>query len=208
MKTKRVASMLPLLAGIGMGIAALASPFLSANHYVFAEGKRYTADHLLFFFWGKYYTVAGANAIQSQMDTYDFGDFPLYTMAVIVLGLILGAVSMFGGRGIVMNVKGRILKLKLDINPLWLQLFATIFVVLSYIYMTDATRILSTALEMDRYVPEDGPAVEFLLGSSVALAISTIMTATKFLKGDSKIEENKIEENKIEENKTVSAVKS
>ena len=77
MKTKRVASMLPLLAGIGMGIAALASPFISANHYVMAEGKRFTADHLLFFFWGKYYTVAGANLIQSQMDTYDFGDFPM-----------------------------------------------------------------------------------------------------------------------------------
>lgn len=204
MKTKRVASMLPLLAGIGMGIAALASPFLSANHYVFAEGKRYTADHLLFFFWGKYYTVAGANEIQSQMDTYDFGDFPLYSMAVIILGLILATVSMFGGRGIILNIKGRILKLKLDINPVWLQMFATIFIVLSYIYMTNATGILSTALQMDNYVPEDGPSVDFLLGSAIALAISTIMTASKFLKDDSKKQENKKQETKENQTESVS----
>jgi cytochrome c biogenesis protein CcdA len=182
MKTKRVASMLPLLVGIGLGIAALASPFLSANHYIFAEGKRYTADHLLFFFWGKYYTVAGANAIQSQMDTYDFGDFPVYAMAVVALGLILGIVSMFGGRGIVLNIKGRILKLKLDINPVWLQMFATIFVILSYIYMNGATSVLIRELQMDNYASEYGPSVDFLLGSAIALCISTIMTATKFLK--------------------------
>lgn len=184
MKTKRVASMLPLLAGIGMGIAALASPFLSANHYVFAEGKKYTADNLLFFFWGKYYTVAGANLIQSQMDTYDFGDFPMYAMAVIIVGLILAAVSMFGGRGIILNIKGRILKLKLDTNPIWLQMFATIFIVLSYIYMSNASTMLTTELQMDRYVAENGPALDFLLGSAVALAISTIMTTVKFLKDD------------------------
>jgi hypothetical protein len=191
MKTKRVASMLPLLAGIGLGIAALASPFLSASHFIMADGKQYTADHLLFFFWGKYYTVAGANNIQSQMDMYDFGDFPIYTMIVVIFGLVLGAVSMFGGRGIVLNVKGRMLKLKLDINPVWLQLFATIFVLLSYIYMTDATRILSYNLRMDNYVPESGPSVDFLLGSALALGISTVMTAVKYMKGDNKIEDKK-----------------
>jgi hypothetical protein len=184
MKTKRVASMLPLLAGIGLGIAAIASPFLSSSHYVFADGVRYTADHLLFFFWGKYYTVAGANAIQSQLDTYDFGDFPMYAMSVVVLGLILGTISMFGGRGIILNIKGRVLKLKLDINPVWLQLFATIFVFLSYIYMNNATNLLIGDLQMDNYVSEYGPSVDFLLGSAVALGISTIMTATKYMKED------------------------
>lgn len=190
MKTRRVASMLPLLVGIGLGIAALASPFLSANHYVFAEGKRYTADHLLFFFWGKYYTVAGANAIQSQMDLYDFGDFPVYVIAVVALGLILGTVSMFGGRGIILNIKGRVLKLKLDINPVWLQMFATIFVILSYVYMNNATNLLIGELQMDNYVSEYGPSVDFLLGSAAALAISTVMTAMKLLKED---KDNKVE---------------
>ncbi len=187
MKTKRVASMLPLLAGIGMGIAALASPFLSASHYIFAEGKRYTADHLLFFFWGKYYTVTGSNLIKSQMEIYDFGDFPIYTMAVVIIGLILGIVSTLGGRGIVLNIKGRILKLKLDTNPVWFQMFATIFVALSYIYMNNATGKLATVLLIDNYIPEYGPSIDFLLGSAVALAISTIMTASKFLREGSKI---------------------
>ena len=129
-------------------------------------------------------------------------------MAIIALGLILGAVSMFGGRGIILNIKGRILKVKLDINPVWLQMFATIFVVLSYIYMTNAIGVLEAALLRDRYVSESGPSLDFLLGSVAALAISTIMTAAKFLKDDSKEENSKEENNKagdniskIEENK-------
>jgi len=37
---------------------------------------------------------------------------------------------------------------------------------------------------MDNYVSEYGPSVDFLLGSAVALGISTIMTATKYMKED------------------------
>lgn len=182
MKTRKVAAMLPLLAGIGLGIASLAAPFLIANHYVMAEGKRYTADNLLFFFWGKYYTVAGANLVQSQTDVYDFGDFPVYAMAVIIIGLILGAMSMLGGRGIILNIKGRVLKLKFDTNPVWLQMFAAILILLSYVYMSNATGILTTQLQMANYVVENGPSTDFLLGSVAALIISTVMTAVKFLK--------------------------
>lgn len=182
MKTKKVAAMLPLLAGIGLGIAALAGPFLVANHYVMSEGKRFVADNIIFFFWGKYYTVAGANLIQSQMVTYDFGDFPVYTMIVIIIGLILGAISMFGGRGVILNIKGREVKIKLDTNPVWLQMFATILITLSYIYINDASNVLIDALRRSNYAAEHGPSIDFLLGSVVALAISTVMTAVKFLK--------------------------
>lgn len=182
MKTRKVAAMLPLLAGIGLGIASLALPFLIGNHYVMSDGKRFTADNLLFFFWGKYYTVAGANLIQSQADMYDFGDFPVYAMAVIIIGLILAAVSMFGGRGIILNIKGRVLKLKLDTNPVWLQMFATILIFLSYVYMNNASEILTFQLQANNYAVEHGPSTDFLLGSIVALTISTVMTAVKFLK--------------------------
>jgi len=206
MKTKRVASMMPLLASIGFGIITLATPFLLANHNIMVDNKSYSVDNYLFFFWAKYYTVTGVNMVQSQTSMYDFGDFPIYAMAAIVIGMVLEVASIFGGRGIILNIKGRLLKLKLDINPVWLQMFATIFIVLSYIYMTNATGILSTALQMDKYVPEDGPSLDFLLGSAIALAISTIMTATKFLKESNKKEENKIQESKIEENKTESIV--
>lgn len=184
MKTRKVASMLPLLAGIGLGIVAIATPFLIANHYIFAEGKMFTADNYLFFFWGKYYTVAGANLVQSQMITYDLGDFPIYAMIVTAIGLILAAVSMFGGRGVILSIKGRTLKLKLDTNPAWLQLFAVIFVTLSYFYMSNASDMLTKELQANNYVVENGPSSDFLLGSIVALTISAIMTAVKFLKKD------------------------
>jgi hypothetical protein len=195
MKTRKVAAMLPLLAGIGLGIAALAVPFLVANHYIMAEGKRYAADNLLFFFWGKYYTVAGANLIQSQIDVYDFGDFPIYAMAVIIIGLILAVVSMFGGRGVILNIKGRVLKLKLDTSPIWLQMFATILILLSYIYMNDATGILTTQLQMANYTVENGPSTDFLLGSIIALIISTTMTAVKFLKDTKDSKDSKMTNN-------------
>ncbi len=186
MKTKRYGSILPLVAGIAFGIVALAVPFLLANHYIMVEGKRYSTDNYLFLYWARYYTVTGTNLIQSQMDTYDFGDFPVYAMIVIIIGLILAVISMFAGRGIILNIKGREIKIKLDINPLWLQMAAAVLVIVSHIYMTGATEVLATTLKMDNYVVENGPSMDFLLGSAIALAISTIMTTVKFLKGGSK----------------------
>ena len=187
MKTRKVASMSPLLAGIGLGIVALAVPFLVANHYIITgEGKRFAADNLLFFFWGRYYTVSGVNSIMSQMNMYDLGDFPIYTMAVVLIGLILGVVSMFGGRGILLNIKGRVLKLKLDTNPVWLQMFGTILIALSYVYITRGADLLTADLQMNGYVVQNGPSLDFLFGSILAFAISTIMTAVKFLKEGNK----------------------
>jgi hypothetical protein len=182
MKTKRVASMMPLLASIGFGIAALASPFLLANHYIMVDNKSYNVDNYLFFFWAKYYTVTGVNMIQSQTSMYDFGDFPIYAMAAIIIGLVLGAVSAFGGRGIMLNIKGRELKIKLDTNPVYLQIFGLIFLIMSYIYLGRGSTLLGLDLQFNNYVIENGPAVEFLFGSIIALSISTIMTAAKYLK--------------------------
>lgn len=183
MKTKKVGAILPLLAGIGLSIISLTLPFIMANHYIFAEGKRYSADNYLFFFWGKYYTVAGANLIQSQAITNDFGDWPLYVMISIIIGLIIAALSMFGGRGLVLNIKGRNLKLKFDINPVWLQASATILILASYLYTTNALSDLVTLLQANNYVVEYGPSLDFLLGGLIALIISTIMTSVKFLSG-------------------------
>jgi len=184
MKTKKVASSLPLLAGIGLGIVSLTVPFLLANHYIWAEGVRYSADNYLFFFWGKYYTVAGTNTIESRMITYDFGDFPMYAMVTIIIGLIMGLVSMFAGRGLILSLKGREVKLKLDTNPVWLQTAAVALVLASYLYMNEASKALTRGLEMANYVVEYGPSFDFLLGSLVAFVMSTLMTAAKFLKSE------------------------
>lgn len=182
MKTKKIASTLPLLAGIALGIVALSTPFLLANHYIFVEDTRYSADNYLFFFWGKYYTVSGEKMIQSAMTYYDLGDFPVYPMAAIIIALILGVISMFGGRGLILNVKGREVRLKLDINPIWLQTYSAALLILAYTYMNDAVMSLIILLQVNNYVVEFGPSMDFLLGSMVAIIISAVMTAIKFLK--------------------------
>lgn len=182
MKTKKVAAMMPLLAGIGLGIVSLSTPFLLANHYIWVETTRYSADNYLFFFWGKYYTVSGTNLIQSAMTYYDFGDFPIYPMIAIIIALILGTMSILGGRGLILNVKGREIKLKFDINPIWLQTYSAALLILAYVYMNDAVMTLIIALQMNNYVVEFGPSLDFLLGSLVAIGMSAVMTTVKLLK--------------------------
>jgi MFS-type transporter involved in bile tolerance (Atg22 family) len=190
MKTRRVASMMPLLASIGFGIIALATPFLVANHYIMVDNKSYNVDNYLFFFYAKYYTVTGVNMIQSQTAVYDFGDFPIYSMAAIIIGMALEVASIFGGRGIVMNVKGRVLKMKLDTNPVYLQVFGLAMLIMSYIYLGRGSALLGLDLEFNNYVVENGPAVEFLFGSIIALSIATIMTGAKYLKEEKSLKKN------------------
>lgn len=188
MKTRKVATPLPILASIGFAIVVLAVPFIVANHYIFVENMKYSADSYLFFFWGKYYTVTGTNLIQSQTIMYDLGDFPIYAMMFIVAGIILGAMSVFGGRGLVLNVKGREMRLKLDKNPMWFQMPAMILLLVSYIYMNVAAGSFANVLRANGYTVESGPALDFLLGSIVAMTISILMTAGKYLK-DEKVQQ-------------------
>lgn len=182
MKRKKVSAVMPLLAGIGLGIVSLALPFLLANHYIWAEGKRYSADNLLFFFWGKYYTVAGTKMIQSKMVMYDLGDYPIYAMITIAIGLVLAAISIFGGRGIILNIKGREVKFKFDTNPIWLQTYSVLLLIIAYIYMNNATEYLVNTLERDNYFVEYGPALDFLLGSLIAMVTSIVMTTVKYMR--------------------------
>ncbi len=181
MKTKKVAFSLPLIVGIVLGIATLATPFLLANHYLWVEGTRYSADNYLFFFWGKYYTVAGANLIQHQTVLYDLGDYPIYAMATIIVALILGAMSFFAGRGVILNIKGRQVALKLDMSPIWLQVTSSVLLLLSYMYMMRGAPELLAVLQTNNYVTETGPSLEILLGSIIATMLATVITVRKSL---------------------------
>lgn len=186
MNVKTKAASLPLLAGIVLGAASLAVPFLLANHYIYVGDRRYSADSYIFFFWGKYYTVTGTKMILSSLVTYDFGDFPVYAMIAIIIALIAGALSFFAGRGLVLNVKGRTLKLKLDINPLWLQMSSIALLLLAYLYMGNATKFLEARLLGDNYEIEKGPSLDFLAGSIGVFVVSALMTAIRSLKEERK----------------------
>lgn len=179
MKTRKVAAFLPLISSVGMGIVSLAVPFLLANHYIFAEGIRYSADNYLFFLWGKYYTVAGSKMIQSKMVMYSLGDFPMYAMIAIIIGILFAVISMFAGRGIILNIKGRVLKLKLDTNPIWLQVMSLAFLLGSYLYLNEASKALTYALVKNNYVVEIGPSIDFLLGAILAIVMTMVMTIAK-----------------------------
>lgn len=196
MKTKKIAASLPLIAGIILGVIGLTLPFAKADHWIFVETTRYNVDNYLFFFWGKLYTVTGAKAQMSKMILYDFGDFPVYVMITIALALIFAAASIFAGRGLVLNVKGREFKLKLDINPLWLQIPATLLIIFSIIYLDGATKDLARLLAANNYIMTGGPAIEFLLGSIVAMTIAAIMTAVRLLR-DRKDQKDKKDMQKI-----------
>lgn len=182
MKTRKVAAFLPLLASIGLGIVSLAVPFLLANHYIWVEGERHPADNYLFFLWGKYYTVAGAKLIQSKMVLYTFGDFPMYAMITIIIGILFAVLSMFAGRGIVLGFKGREFKFRLNTNPVWLQITSFTLFLAAYMYMNEATKALSATLIKSNYIVEHGPAIDFMLGSMIALVLTIIMTIMKLRK--------------------------
>lgn len=192
MKTRKVAAFLPLMTSIGLGIVSLAVPFLLANHYIFADGTRYSADNYLFFLWGKYYTVAGAKLIQSKMVMYSLGDFPMYTMIVVIIGLLFGVLSMFAGRGIVLNIKGRMLKLKLDTNPVWLQITSFALLLASYLYLAEASKALAYALVVNNYVTEQGPSIDFLLGSILAMILTIVLTIAKSWKESRKTQQQNL----------------
>lgn len=182
MKTKKVAASLPLIAGIILGAIGLTMPFLRADHYIWVENVRNSVDNYLFFFWGKLYTVTGSKVAMSKTVLYDLGDFPIYAMVAIILALVFASVSIFAGRGLVLGIKGRELKLKLDINPVWFQIPAVILTVASLIYMNEGIKMLTPILETNNYIVERGVALDFLSGSIVALAVAIVMTAARFLK--------------------------
>lgn len=190
MKNRKLSVSLPLLACIILGLSALGAPFLIANHYVsvYASGPnsniRYNVDNYVFFLWGKYYTVTGTQQILSQIVTYDLGDFPLYTMILIIVSLVLAAFSIFCGRGLVVNVKGKVLKLRIDVNPLWFQAPAFVLLLVSYVYLGDGTKMLDIWLLKNNYEVQNGMVLDLLSGSIIALAITLVMTAIKLKKED------------------------
>ncbi len=185
MKTKKISISLPLLACIVLGITSLAMPFLVASHYVYLysgdtnSNTRYNVDNYIFFLWGKYYTVTGTQQILSQTVMYDLGDFPVYVMIMVTGALVLAVASVFCGRGLVVNVKGKILKLRMDVNPLWFQGSAIAFLFVSYVYLGYGVKMLDTWLLQNNYEVQNGLTQDLLSGSIVALAVTLIMTAIK-----------------------------
>lgn len=190
MRTKKVAASLPLLACVLLGIASLGAPFLMANHYIYVGDTRYSADNYLFFLWGKYYTVVGTQQISSSTVMYDLGDFPVYTMIMIAVALIIAVMSLFSGRGLILNIKGRVLRIRMDMNPLWFQGSAVALLLISYVYLGDGAKFLEARLLINNYEVQNGLSFDLLLGSLVSLVMSLFITALKFLKnkGDKSIE--------------------
>ncbi len=182
MKTKKITASLPLLACVLLGIASLGVPFLMANHYIYVGDTRYSTDNYLFFLWGKYLTVVGTQQISSATTMYDLGDFPVYAMILIIMAIAIASVSIFSGRGLILNIRGRVLKIRLDMNPLWFQVTGVALLLIAYVYLGDGAKMLEATLLRSNYEIQNGLSFDFLLGSLVSLVMSSFITGIKFLK--------------------------
>jgi hypothetical protein len=182
MKTKKVTASLPLLACVLLGIASLGTPFLMASHYITVGDTRYSTDNYLFFLWGKYLTVVGTQQISSSTVMYDLGDFPVYSMILIVMAITIASASLFSGRGLILNMKGRVLKIRLDMNPLWFQMTGLALLLVAYVYLGDGAKMLEATLLRSNYEIQNGLSFDFLLGSLISLVMSSFITGIKLLK--------------------------
>lgn len=182
MKTKKVTASLPLLACVLLGIASLGAPFMMANHYIYVGDTRYSTDNYLFFLWGKYLTVVGTQQISSATVMYDLGDFPVYTMILIVMAITIASVSLFSGRGLILNIKGKVLKIRLDMNPMWFQMTGLTLLIVAYVYLGEGAKVLEASLLRSNYEIQNGISFDFMLGSLISLVMCSFITGIKLLK--------------------------
>lgn len=176
MKTK--ASVLPLVIAMGLMVASLGMPWMTAKHYIDISGKKEVADSWVYYLWGQTYTVSGAKMMQSNTDIYDYRDFPFIGMLLIIIALGIAAFSLLSGRGTVLHIRGKEFKFRSRVNAVYLLIVSAVLLYISWMYMRTAPVEIGLIhiLERKDYVPEFGPGLDFILGSFMATVVATTMT--------------------------------
>lgn len=178
-------SVLPLVVGMALAAISTSIPWLTANHYQELFGKKEVVDNYVYFLWGHIYKVIGTKQMLSTTTIYDYRDFPFIAMIFIAIALLLGIVSLFGGRGAVLNIRGKELKWSSKMNPGYFTLIGSAILLLAWYYMQTAPKQhLLQILEGRQYVPEFGPSLDYMLGASIAYAVATFMTFYKTNKNE------------------------
>lgn len=186
------ASALTLIVGIALAIVSLSMPWMVANHYVDVGGKKEVADNYVFYLWGQRYTVIGTKLIQSVTDLYDYRDFPFYSMAAVVIAIALGAFTFLANRGTIINIRGKVIKLKATFNPIIPLAIASMLLLFAWWYVQDSSLIVVEGLKLKAYVIEQGPSLDFLILSFIAYLVTIVTTGLKTIKKPAeKVEQTK-----------------
>lgn len=178
MKVK--APVLPLLAGIALGIVSLTMPWLVARKYQEALGQTVITERYMYFLWGHSYTVFGKEGVTQTFNTnyiqniFQGIDFPLISMLLILVSVILGLVSFLGGRGTVINLRSKQVMIKPFQNPIPVLAVSTILPLLAWYYLQMGAPVVMNLHSGFEIL--NGPANEFMLGSFIAFGLTTLIT--------------------------------
>lgn len=174
------APVLPLLLGVILGIIALTMPWLVARRYQEALGQTVTVERYMYYLWGQSYTVYGKEGMQQTFYTNYFQtifegiDFPAISMALVLISIILGIVSILGGRGTIINLRSKQIKIQPFKNPVVPLSVSAILTLMAWYYLRLGAPVIwniHSNLEV-MY----GPANEFMLGSFFAFTLTAIIT--------------------------------
>lgn len=177
------APVLPLLLGVVLGIVSLTMPWLVARRYQDALGQTVVVERYMYYLWGHSYTVYGKeDVIQTIYSNYLQNifqgiDFPLISLILILISIVLGLVSLLGGRGTIITIRSKQIRIKPFGNPLFALLISAILPLLAWAYLQSSTSVVMEIHPAFEII--HGPASDFMLGSFVAYLLTAAITYKK-----------------------------
>lgn len=178
MKVK--APVLPLTIGIVLGAISLTMPWLAARKYQEALGQTVVVERYLYFLWGHSFTVYGKEDFTQTFYTnyiqniFNGIDFPVISMLLIIISIVLGLVSFLGGRGTIINLRSRQIRIKPFQNPVLVLIVSALLPLAAWYYLQLGATIVKGL--HSNYEITNGPANEFMLGSFIAFALTALIT--------------------------------
>lgn len=174
------APVLPLLLGVILGIVSLTMPWLVARRYQDAVGQTVIVERYMYYLWGHSYTVYGKEDVIQTFYSYYLQnifqgiDFPVIAMGLILISIVLGLVSFLGGRGTIISMRSKQIRIKPFQNPLFALMISAILPLLAWVYLLSGMTVikeLHPAFEIIK-----GPANDFMLGSFIAYLLTAAIT--------------------------------
>lgn len=188
MNTKVKAALFPTIFAIAMAIASIGipipgtmsgTPWLTAYHeqMINATGQVTKVDSYAYFLWGFQNTVVG-KTIQSKFVPYDpLGDFPIFSMYIIIIAIIIGVLAIISNRMPSITIKGRDIKTDIGLSPMMLLTMSAMLITVAIVYLHYASSAtVIPALENSNYKVSTGIGFQFMGISIVGFLIAIAMT--------------------------------
>lgn len=182
------AALLPTIFAIAMAAASIGiplpgtmtgTPWLNAAHsqFINASNENRNVDNIAFYLWGLQYTVVG-QTIQSKFVAYDpTKDFPMFSLYMIIMALILGIMAIIYNRVPSITIKGREIKLKVPSEPMTLLIVAMMLMIVATVYLDFSSKAtIIPALGDNNYTVKTGIGFLFMEMSILGFLMSIFMT--------------------------------